>query len=263
LIIVDESESRVVQDYSSTTIVVSKNDYKNPEFIDFLFFSGRLIYFRPCAPKPKCYEIRNFPKILIKDTSKDLKSNSEMVYNLRRYYNDYIIRNIDYQAQFIAEIRRILDEYGIDLVRINKERALSRTSYITYQFVQTPNKYGHAGCFDDKRKILRHRQPVEFNLRTTDMVLYFDFKNKYSNVDLLTNFCEFKTADKYGQLWSCAVKWGQVTEEFNHTYQPDDNSNFSNQCQFRCELFFCEVIDDRYDFLEEIVTNLELDNSIK
>jgi purine-nucleoside phosphorylase len=35
------------------------------------------------------------------------------------------------------------------------------------------------------------------------------------------------------------------------------NSNFANQCQFRCELFFYEVIDDRYEFLNEITYNLE------
>ena len=39
-------------------------------------------------------------------------------------------------------------------------------------------------------------------------------------------------------------------------YQSDDNSNFSNQCQFSAELFFYEVLDDRYNFVEEINTIL-------
>jgi hypothetical protein len=78
---------------------------------------------------------------------------------------------------------------------------------------------------------------------------------------LLTNFCEFKTSDRYGQRWTAAIKWGGITEDFNQTYQQDDNSNFSYQCQFRCELFFYEVIDDRYKFLEEIVQNIEFERN--
>ena len=147
--------------------------------------------------------------------------------------------------------------YGIELVRLNKEKTLSTPSYITYQFMQTPIKYNHPRYSDLEEKILHHKQPVEFTLSTPDMIMFFDFKNKYNNVDLLTNFCEFKTTDKYGKRWSAAVKWGQITEDFSHTYAMDNNSNFANQCQFRCELFFYEVIDERYDFLGEIVYNLD------
>lgn len=252
LIIVEDSDSRVVQTYDYTTIVVSSKDYNNPEFVNFLFYSGNLAYLKPIGPRPKCYEIRNFPKIIIGDKSLDLTSDSRDSFTLRRHYNDYVIRAIDYQDQFILELRRILEDYGIELVRLNKEKTLSTPSYISYQFLQTPVKYNHPGYSDFDEKILQHKQPVEFTLSTPDMVMFFDFKNKYNNVNLLTNFCEFKTTDKYGKRWSAAIKWGQITEEFSHIYGSDNNSNFANQCQFRCELYFYEVIDDRYEFLSDI-----------
>lgn len=257
IIIVEDSDSRVVQNYNQTTIVVSSKDYNNPEFINFLFYSGNLQYIKPIGQRPKCYEIRNFPKIIIGDKSLDLMSESKDSFTLRRHYNDYVIRAIDYQDQFILELRKILEDYGIELVRLNKERTLSTPSYITYQFVQTPVKYNHPGYSDLDEKVLQHKQPVEFTFSTPDMVMFFDFKNKYNNVNLMTNFCEFKTTDKYGNRWSAAVKWGQITEDFNHTYGSDNNSNFANQCQFRCELYFYEVIDDRYEFLQDIRLNLE------
>lgn len=257
LIIVEDSESKVVQTYDYTTIVVSNKDYNNPEFINFLFYSGNLLYIQPIGPRPKCYEIRNFPRIIIGSKSLDLKSDNIDFLTLRRHYNDYVIRAIDYQDQFILEIRRILMDYGIELVRFNKEKTLSTPSYISYQFMQTPVKYNHPLYGDEDSKIMQHKQPVEFNFSTPDMVMFFDFKNKYNNVDLLTNFCEYKTTDKYGKRWTAAIKWGQITEEFNHTYSMDNNSNFANQCQFRCELYFYEVLDDKYEFLNEIVYNLE------
>lgn len=255
IVIVSDSESRVIQDYEYTTIVVSRNDYKNPEFINFLFYSGNLIYLQPTGPRPSCYEIRNFPKIQINSDNVELSSSSETVFTLRRRYNDYVIRAVDYQDQFILELRKILDDYGLELVRINKETTLTKTSHVVYQFIQTPVKDNHPKYSDDK--VLQHKIPVEFYLRCTDMPMFFDFKNKYNNVQLLTNFCEFKTPDRYGQRWTAAIKWGGITEDFNQTYQQDNNSNFSYECQFRCELYFYEVLDDRYEFLKEIIMRLD------
>ena len=258
IIIVDDSESRVVQAYDYTTFVISKDDYKNPEFINYLFYSGQLLYLRPTGTRVgKDWELRNFPKLLIKTSPVSVTSDNDTIYSLRRKYDDYRIRAIDYQDQFILELRKRLSNYGVELVRINKERTLGKTSYITYQFVQTPTLYNHPKWGND-RDLISHKQPVEFTLHTTDMVLFHDFKNQYENVCLLSNFTEFKTSDKYGERWTAAVKWQQITEDFNHTYQEDDNSNFAEQCQFRCELYFYEAPDTRYEFLSEIVSRLEL-----
>jgi len=262
IIVVSDSESRVVQDYNHTIIVVAQEDACNQEFINFLFYSGNLIYFKPVGPKPNCWTIKNFPKIIVKDKTLDLHSDSDTVYVLRRRYDDYVIRAIDYQNQFILELRRILNDYGIELVRWNKEETLKKTSYIVYQFNQTPSKYSHPKYEDEDCNIMSHHVPIDFTLRTPDMVMFFDFKNKFNNLDILTNFCEFKTTDKYGERWSAAIRWGQITEDFNHIYQQDDNSNFSYQCQFRCDLYFYEVLDGRYKVLEEILEELEVDGRI-
>ena len=257
IVIVSDSESRVVQNYSETTIVVSAEDANNPEFIDFLFYSGNLIFLKPVGPKPQCWKLADFPRITIKDKSLQLVSENHEIYTLRKRYDDYVIRAVDYQDQFISEVRRILEGYGIELVRQNKETTLHKTSHVIYQFNQTPVRALHPGRNEYDDKVIYQKLPIEFTLRATDMRLFFDFKNKYNNVDLLTNLCEFKTYDKYGDRWTAAVKWGGITEDFNHLYQSDDNSNFSYQCQFRAELWFTEVIDDRYEFLEEITYNID------
>ena len=262
IIIVSDSESRVVQDYNYTTIVVSSEDAENQDFVNYIFYSGNLAYLQPVGPKPKCWKFRNFPKITIGNKNLTLESDSTTVYSLRRRYDDYVIRAIDYQDQFVLEIRRILSDYGLELVRINKETTLKTTSHVLYQFSQTPTKIHSPFYRDVDDRIISQKIPVDFTLRCTDMVMFFDFKNKYNNVDLLTNFCEFKTTDKYGDRWTAAIKWGSITEDFNHLYQSDDNSNFSYQCSFRCELFFYECFDDRYEFLQEIILNLESENDI-
>lgn len=256
IVIVGDSESRVVQSYGRTVIVVSTEDYKNPDFIKFIFFSGSLLYLRPIGKIPDDWEIRNFPKIIIDSSTKVLNSSSETVFYLRRRYDDYVIREIDYQNQLILEVRKILEDYGIQLVRINKETTLSKTSYVQYQFIQTPVKASHSFSGDLSQNVLSFHQPVEFSLHTNDTVLYHDFKNKFLNVNLLSNLTEIKATSRYGTRYTAAIKWGDLTEEFNQVYQPDDNSNFAYQCQFRCDMFFYEIQDTRYKFLEDIIYEL-------
>lgn len=257
IVIVRDSNSRVVQSYGYTIFIVNYEDYRNPEFINYLFYSGQLLYLRPVGKKVRGYELRNFPKIIVKDRDLDLTSTNDVLYTLRKRYDDYLIREIDYQDQFILEVRKILDEYGIEFVRLNKETTLSTTSYVTYQFTQTPVLSNHPFSGDPDRNIMQYKQPVEFTLHTTDMVLYHDFKSKYTDLLLLTNFCEYKTPDRAGDKWTAAIKWGPITEDFNHIYQPDDNSNFAFQCQFRCELYYYNVLDTGYKFLKEIISRID------
>lgn len=262
IVIVQDSDSRVIQGYGFTTLVVNEKDYKNPEFLEFLICSGGLRYIVPEVTKT-CFKkmnwcLRNFPRLIIGNDSVELTSDSETIYTLRSKYDNYRIRAIDYQNQFVEEIRKRLAEYGIELARFNREKTLANTSYISYRFSQTPINSNHPMWSDHHCKILNHKIPVEFELRCDNAQLFFDFKNRYNNVDFLTNFCEMTTMDKYGDLWVSAIKWGRISEDFSQLYESDSNSNFSYQCQFTCELFFYEVYDDHYRFIEEI--NLELNS---
>lgn len=259
IVIVDDSDSRVLQDYDHTTIIVSKNDYQNSEFFDYLFWSGGLQFLKATQPlrfykEPK--QFRNFPKIILNQRSLDLKSESKTIYSLRNKYDQYLIRSIDYQDQFFTELRKILDEYGIQLVRYNREETVTKTSYISYRINSTPTKYNHPKYSDTNDTVMQHRVPIDFEFRCTNMQQFYDFKNRFNNVDLISNFCEFKTTDRYGTRWTAAIKWGRIGEDFNHTYEQDNNSNFSYQCQFSCELYFYEVYDMSTEFIKDIYLEL-------
>ena len=260
VILVRDSDSRVIQGYTHTTLIISDKDYKNKDFIQFLLTSDGLKYLIP-EIKKNCivsWELRNFPKVILKDKSLNLESKSEVIYSLREKYDNYRIRAIDYQNQFVEEMRKRLDEYGIELVRFNRERTLTTTSYCTYKFSQTPTKMNRPMYPDRYNKLLNHRLPVEFELRCDNAQLFFDFKNRYNNVDFITNFCEMSVMDKYGDLWVSAIKWGRVSDDFSHTYDTDGNSNFSYQCQFSCEIYFYEMFDSIGELIDEI--NLEITN---
>lgn len=256
--LVDDYPSRVCQDYNSTTIVINDNDKSDPEFLGYVFSNLKYMKLRyPRKVDFSKYTVANFPKITIYDKSLDLTSKSTYIHKLRSNHNRYLIKAVDYEHQFFHDISQVLEEFGVQLTRKNREETLENTSYVSYSINQTPTKYVHARYSDVQEDILCHMVPVDFTLSTPDMVLFFDFKNKYNNVNLLTNYAEFKTKDKYGENWTAAIKWGPITEEFNHMYGQDDNANFANQCNFRAELYFYEVYDKNYSYIDEIITDLK------
>lgn len=258
MVIVDDYPSRVVQNYNSTTIVADVKDISDPEFLEYVF--SNLRYLRMKNPRSfdwSSYKFCNFPKITIYDESLTLTSDNTYVNKLRSNHNQYLIRAIDYEVQFFHDISVILNKFGVELTRINREETLENTSYVSYSINQTPVKYNHPRYSDVQEMIMCHSLFVDFTLSTPDMVLYFDFKNRYNNVDLLTNYAEFKTKDKYGTDWTAAIKWGPITEEFNHIYAQDNNSNFANQCTFRAELYFYEVYDVNYSYIEEVILEMK------
>lgn len=266
IVIVTDSESRIIQGYGFTTWVVSQKDFENQEFIDYVLYSGGLRYVVPettktCLHKQGGWCLRNFPRIIISGKSLELTSDSQVAYSLRSNYDQYRIRAIDYQNQFVEEIRKRLTGYGIELARWNREKTLVNTSYVVYRFSQTPTATNHPMYSDPHNKIVQRKIPVEFEFRCGNTQMFFDFKTRYTNVDFLTNFCEMTTMDRYGDLWTSAIKWGRITEDFSHTYDSDSNSNFGNQCQFSCELFFYEAYDDKFGFIREI--NLEIEEMDK
>ena len=259
IVIIGDGKSQVIQTYEHTTILISDKD-KNDKTLMSAILCGvngqSLLYMKPVAAK-KClntWEWKNYPRIIINNKSLDLKSESDTIYYLRSKYDNYRIRSIDYQNQFVEEIRKRLDEYGIELVRYNREKTLTRTSYLSYRFSQTPISYNHPMYRDND--LTSKRLNTEFELRTNNTQLFFDFKNRYINVDLLTNFCEMTTMDRYGDLWTSAIKWGRITEDFNQLYEQDNNQNFSLSCQFNAELFFYEVYDNSLEFINEILLEL-------
>lgn len=258
MLLVDDYPSRVCQNYSSTSIVINTKDKDDKDFKEYVFTN--LKYLRLKSPRSfdfSKYEIHNFPKITIYNESLNLNSSNSYVHKLRYTHNRYLIKAVDYEHQFFHDISVILENFGVSLTRQNREETLENTSYVTYSINQTPTKYVHARYNDEQENILCHTLAVDFTLSTPDMILFFDFKNKYNNVHLLTNYSCFKTKDKYGEEWDAAIKWSQISEEFNHTYGQDNNSNFSNQCSFRAELFFYEVYDKNLDYIDEVIIDMK------
>ncbi len=260
IVLIGDGKSQVIQTYQHTTILISEKDREDKTLMSAILcgVNGQsLLYMKPIAAK-RClsnWEWRNFPRIIVNKESLNLKSESETIYYLRKKYDNYLIRNIDYQNQFIEEIKKKLDGYGIEVVRYNREQTLTRTSYLSFRFSQTPSPALHPLYID--QDLTSKRLLVEFELRTNNTQLFFDFKNRYLNVDLLTNFCEMTTMDKNGDLWTSAIRWGRITEDFNQMYEQDNNQNFSLSCQFSAELFFYEVYDKTVGFVKEILTELD------
>lgn len=257
IVLTDDNDTRVVQNYWSTTIVYNINDLGDHEMKKYIFTNLR--YLKLLNKDAICWEdysIFNFPKVIVDKKSLELTSTQDYVHKLRSIHDVYLIKAIDYEHEFLKLLETKLHDFGVELMRVNREKTASSTSYVTYAINQTPIKYIHPRARAYQSDIMCHTLIVDYTLNTPDMVLYFDFKNRYNNVNFLTNFTEFKVKDKKGQDWTAAIKWSPITEDFNHRYNMDSNANFANECTFRSELYFYEVYDTEYYIIKEIQQEL-------
>lgn len=120
--LVDDYPSRVCQDYNSTTIVINDNDKSDPEFLGYVFSNLKYMKLRyPRKVDFSKYTVANFPKITIYDKSLDLTSKSTYIHKLRSNHNRYLIKAVDYEHQFFHDISQILEEFGVQLTRKNRE----------------------------------------------------------------------------------------------------------------------------------------------
>ena len=256
IILVDDHPSRVVQSYDKTIMVLNIEELKEDDFRKFLFDGLKYLRLSNKSDYNK-YDFYNFPKVTIYNKSLNLTSDNKYINKLRGTHDIYLLKAVDYEHEFFRRLQEICEGFGLELTRINREETLKSTSYVSYSFNQTPVKYVHVRSKIYQNDVMCHMVPIDFQLRTPDMVLFFDFKNRYNNVDIFTNFTEFKTQDKYGVEWNTAVKWSPITEEFNQQYNTDDNSNFSYQCSFRAELYFYEIYDKEYNYIKQIIVELK------
>lgn len=257
IVLTDDNDTRVVQNYYGTTIVYNIKDLGDPKMKEYLF--SNLRYLKLLDKSRVCwkdYDICDFPKIIVDKKNLELTSDNRHVYKLRNIHDVYLVKAIDYEHKFLDLLSKKLSDFGVELMRINREKTATITSYVDYAINQTPVKYIHPRARAYQGDIMCHTLVIDYMLHTPDMILYFDFKNRYNNVDFLTNFTEFKVKDSKGQDWTAAVKWGPITEDFNHRYNQDSNANFANECSFRSELYFYEVYDTEYYIIREIQQEL-------
>jgi hypothetical protein len=119
---------------------------------------------------------------------------------------------------------------------------------VTEYGLQETNRSGYQPLDD----VVRHKTTIDFEASFLNQTILDDFRTRYQNYDLLTNFTEYNTPDKFGKLCKASVKWNPISMDWNPDYESDSQGNVGATCTFQCELRYYVVYDKYYNYIETI-----------
>ena len=202
-------------------------------------------------------KLTNFYNVYLSDKSVTIESSNEFPLNTVETYEEYILGMGDIQDSFRVQIEEILGKFGLQLVIYPMDKNVQTENHVGYRIVELGAQLSRKTADEEGlRNVIQHRSTWEFELSTPNLPLFTDFKNKFQNLDLLTNFTEFYTKDKLGENWVSAVRWGTTDSSFEHDHTQDSKGYYALRFTFQAEIYYYIVYDKTYNYIKEIVANL-------
>lgn len=186
---------------------------------------------------------------ILSDTSKNAFTGSTRRHHPLKQYTNYRISTTNYIAAFVKEITKICVDYGLGFTDYKKETVLETKNVLTYKV--TSKDQGRKFVDEEGRLIIPWKIRFSFNLETPETIVYEDFRNKYSNLLLLSCATEFSTKDKYESPWCYSVLWDKLSDDFDHDYGSTSSGNFGYDIPFNCTMDIFEVSDEMYYVVKE------------
>jgi len=207
----------------------------------------------------KVESLKNFYAINLKDLPIKLHSDNDYSFNSKKFYTRYLLSPIDIHESFISKLRTLLDTYSLTLLKLPIQENTKTIDYVTYRYTDLNKQESHKTGYYPLQREVKCTAHIDFELSTPNMVILDDFKNRYQNLDFLTDFTTFLTEDKLGRSWSSECRWGPITTDFSQDYEQDQQGNQAFRLGFSCDLYYYVVYDDQYYVIQNII--LEILNS--
>ena len=211
-----------------------------------------------------CKQLKNIYSINISNKDCKVTSNNDFILNTKSKYTKYLLDSVTVQDSFISQLRAILEEYGIELHTTPQKEVLRTDHKISYRYSELGKQSSRKSMDHPLKWAIQCKAHVDFTLSTPELPLLLDFRTKYQNLDLVTNFTEFYTNDKLGRSWISNVDWSPIGADFNQENSQDDNGNIAFTSQFSADIYYYTVYDETLIKVQDIVLKLvdRLDNDL-
>lgn len=200
--------------------------------------------------------LNNFYSINIGNKSISIKSSNRFEFNTKKKYTKYLLDPINVQESFIDKLRVLLTNYGVELISLPIDQNTHSVHRVTYRFTEIGKQLSHKSDSNPLRYALQHSSHIEFKLSSPDLILFNDFRTKYQNLDLVSNFTEFYTNDKLGRNWKSNIVWSSIGTDFNQDYAQDELNSISFETGFSADLNYYVVYDEMYYNIQEIILSI-------
>lgn len=244
---------RISSVINNPSVNIKSKEYKNA-IKEYLVAFDSIPYLERNSDSEVPKFISNYHKVNFNNYNRDiiLQDTKSFSYSPKEKYVKYRISMDDVHAEFIKGVKKILDGFGMSLIKapVQDEHSLT-TNYITYTIIQV-GKQGTRKTLDGEilREAIKHSSQIEFVANGSDLIVLEDFKNKYQNIDLLSNFTEFIVSPKDEEddvKWRCAVFWNPIDTSFTPGFGQDSFGKSGFSYPFSCMLDYYIVYDNKYN----------------
>lgn len=254
-LIVDNIEEFLINYKEDSCSVLIPNKFKNniEKYITILKYNPYL----EVVDYSNLKKLNNFYNINFSKKSVTINSTNEFAFNTTKKYEKYILRMVDVLLSFKNQLTDILKNYGLELIEYPKGKKINSVNYITYKVTELGAQLSRKTDDEETlRYAIQHKTIIDFDANFSALKIFVDFKNRYQNLDLVTNFTEFYTKDKLGRDWLSNIKWSPVSLDFEQGYPRDNQGNSGLKFTFNAELYYYVVYDEVLYRINEVIANL-------
>lgn len=190
------------------------------------------------------------------DESFSFDSNNGFVFSTKQFYERYSLRMIDVMHSFLTKLEKRLQDFGLQLVGFQMDEESLSPNNVKYRITELGRQISRPSFAVTERYAVKHKSIIEFELSASSLVVCNDFKTRYQNYDLVSDFTEFYTTDSHGVNWISSVNWGEITTNYTQDFETDQTGAIASTAQFSCELNYYVVFDDTYPRIRKIITDI-------
>lgn len=245
-------------DYDDTqcTILMPKHNPKVEQYLDVL---SRNPYLNILSCELE--DFYNVYGLLIKDSDVNISTKNQFVFSSKSSYTRYLLSQVDTLESFLSQIKSILNSYGMQLVKYPLSEDAETANRAIYRITELGKQVSHKTGSDVLKDEVQAQSTIEFEFTFLDMIMYEDFRTRYQNVDLLSNFTEFYTVDKNNDSWIANVKWSELPTDFTQDFSQDNQGNNAYSFTITAEVHHYIVYDKLYKSIQTIITKICSTNS--
>lgn len=205
-----------------------------------------------------CYDnlklIENYYNLIFSRKSVSIPSTNQFAFNTKKKYEKYILRMVDIQSSFNTQFTELLKKFGIELIRYPIAENVHAVNHIVYRITELGAQQMRKTDDEETLKYaIQHKAAIDFDASFPDIIMLTDFKNKFQNLDLVTNFTEFYTKDKLGRCWISNIKWGMISTDFEQDFSQDNFGNNAFKATFNAELYYYVVYDEVFYKIQNVI----------
>lgn len=251
-----ESETQFIMRYNEyrCEIIIPKIlYYRKDKYLQLLEYNP---YIKVLDSK-KFTKFNNFYSINISNRDINLVSNNEFEFSTKKKYTAYLLSSIDVLQSFKNRITEILKDRSIEYVRYPIDEKASSVNRIIWRVTEMGRQLTRKTVDPPLRYSVLQTMHLDFKLSTPNLVVFDDFKTRYNNLDLLTDFTTFDTKDKLGIPWKSNVWWSPLDSQFNQDYAMDEQSNLAQESSFSCDIQYYTVYDESFVRIQNIILDIK------